>query len=414
MTRRTKESSNKVQLSALEDEIISGIREGRPFLGKEGTLTPLIKKALEAVLSGEVESHISDSKAAGSQNRRNGVTRKLVQSSTGTFELATPRDRAGSFEPEIVKKRQTVLTEEVDSKILSLFSQGMSYSDIRSHLEEIYGIEVSPATISKVTDQLLPLIDEWRSQPLESVYPILFLDAIHFKVRQDGRVVSKALYSLLGIDCNGCKQVLGLYLSESEGANFWCQVLADLKERGVEDILIACIDGLKGFPDAIASIFPKAEIQLCIVHQIRNSLRYVASKDQKAFLKDLKEVYRASSKDLAETNLLKLEETWGRKYPLVIKSWQENWEQLSSYFKYDQQVRKLIYTTNPVEGFHRQLRKYTKSKGAFTSENALKKLVYCAIQKLADKWTQPIQNWALMASQLDIHFPDRMTLTIKA
>lgn len=414
MTRRTKESSNKVQLSALEDEIISGIREGRPFLGKEGTLTPLIKKALEAVLSGEVESHISDSKAAGSQNRRNGVTRKCVQSSTGTFELATPRDRAGSFEPEIVKKRQTVLTEEVDSKILSLFSQGMSYSDIRSHLEEIYGIEVSPATISKVTDQLLPLIDEWRSQPLESVYPILFLDAIHFKVRQDGRVVSKALYSLLGIDCNGCKQVLGLYLSESEGANFWCQVLADLKERGVEDILIACIDGLKGFPDAIASIFPKAEIQLCIVHQIRNSLRYVASKDQKAFLKDLKEVYRASSKDLAETNLLKLEETWGRKYPLVIKSWQENWEELSSYFKYDQQVRKLIYTTNPVEGFHRQLRKYTKSKGAFTSENALKKLVYCAIQKLADKWTQPIQNWALMASQLDIHFPDRMTLTIKA
>lgn len=410
--RKNRSETSKYALSPFEETILTGIREGKPFLGQDGTLTPLIKKVLETALGAELETHMSFSKDDGSPNRRNGVTSKRIRSGMGSFELETPRDRLGEFEPQIVRKRQTVLTDELDGKILSLFGQGMSYSDIQLHLKDIYGVELSPGMISKITDQLLPLIEEWRSQPLESVYPILFLDAIHFKVRDEGHVVSKALYSLLGIDSHGRKQVLGLYISESEGANFWCQVLADLKLRGVEDILIACVDGLKGFPEAIAVHFPKTEVQLCIVHQIRNSLRYVASKDQKAFLKDLKEVYRASSKDLAETNLLKLDELWGKKYPIVLKSWRENWDLLSTYFKYDQQVRRLIYTTNPVEGFHRQIRKYTKSKGAFTSENALKKLVYCAIHKLAQKWTQPIHNWALMASQLDIHFPNRLKLEI--
>ena len=240
----------------------------------------------------------------------------------------------------------------------------------------------------------------------------MFLDAIHFKVRENGHVVSKAVYSLLGIDSDGKKDILGLYINESEGANFWAGVLASLKERGVEDILIACIDGLTGFSEAINSLFPKTEIQLCIIHQIRNSVRYVASGEQKEFTKDLKEIYRASSKDLAETNLLKLEEKWGKKYPIVINSWNNNWDNLSTFFKYDKHIRKIIYTTNAVEGLHRMIRKYTKSKGSFTSENALLKLIYCSYIKILKKWTMPVSNWALIVSQLEIHFPKRLKLAL--
>jgi len=304
------------------------------------------------------------------------------------------------------------MTDDLDRKILNLYANGMSYSDIRDNLEEIYQVEISNGTISKITDRLLPALMAWRERPLKSCYPIVFIDAIHFKIREDGRVASKAIYSILAIDDEGKKDILGLYINESEGANFWATVLANLKERGVEDILIACIDGLKGFPEAINAIFPKTEIQLCIIHQIRNSIRYVASKDQKEFMCDLKEIYRASSLALAESNLLKLEEKWEKKYPVVTKSWRRNWAELSSYFKYDTYIRRLIYTTNPVEGLHRIIRKYTKPKGAFTSENALLKLVFCAHKKALAKWTQPIHNWARIVSQLDIHFPDRLELKI--
>jgi transposase-like protein len=289
----------------------------------------------------------------------------------------------------------------------------MSYEAIQDHLADMYGLEVSAGKISLISDKLMPVITEWRLRPLESVYPIVFLDAMHFKVRVEGKVTSKAFYSVLGVDNTGRKEILGLYLSENEGAHFWLSVLNDLRARGVQDILIASIDGLKGFPEAIEKIFPKTEIQLCVIHQIRNSLKYVISKDQKAFMADLKLVYGASSKDLAEHRLLELGEKWGKKYPAVIKSWQTHWENLSQYFKYPEELRRIIYTTNIVEGFHRQVRKYTKNKGAFTSENALLKLIYCACQKILEKWYQPLHNWALIVSQLQIFFEGRLNLQLR-
>ena len=396
----------------LQNEIIESIREGKSLLGQGGVLTPLIKQALEAALEGEIDSHISASKDLGISNRRNGKNSKMIKSESGNFEISTPRDRESSFEPQIIKKRQTVLNESLDQRILELFGSGMSYSDISNHLKEIYDFDTSSATISAVTDRLLPIINDWRSRALEEFYPIIFLDAMFFKARQDGQVVTKAMYNILGIDKSGKKDILGFYISESEGANFWLGVLNDLQARGVKDILIACIDGLKGFPEAINTIYPECEIQLCIVHQIRNSLKYIASRDQKEFMKDLKQVYQASSKDIAESNLLQLDEKWGKKYPAVLSSWNKNWNNLSNYFKYSTHIRKMIYTTNAIEGFHRQVRKYTKTKGAFTSENALLKLVYCAINQIRKKWTQPVQNWALTVSQLHIHFGNRMIIEL--
>jgi transposase-like protein len=394
-------------------EAIEKIKAGQPITGKGGILTPLLKELLESALEGELDAHLLESREAGVCNRRNGKSSKQVQTSNDSFELLTPRDREGSFEPEIVKKRQTVLNESLDNKVLALYALGMSYEAISEHLAEMYALEVSSAKISLITDKLLPLITEWRNRPLESVYPIVFLDAMHFKVRVDGKVTTKAFYSVLAFSTEGKKDILGLYLSENEGARFWLGVLNDLRARGVEDLLIASIDGLKGFPEAIAEVFPKTEIQLCIVHQIRNSLKYVVSKDQKAFMADLKLVYRASSKDLAEHHLLELGEKWGKKYPAVMKSWNNNWENLSQYFKYPEELRRIIYTTNIVEGFHRQIRKYTKNKGAFTSENALLKLIYCACQKVLEKWSQPMHNWALIISQLQIYFDGRLNLGLK-
>lgn len=394
--------------NSFQEDAITQLKSGQSLTGKDGVLTPLIKKILEAALEGEMDSHLSDCREQGLSNRRNGKQTKTVKSGVGSFELETPRDRESSYEPEIVKKRQTVLNESLDNKILSLYAHGMSYEAISEHLNDLYGLEVSTAKISQVTDKLLPVITEWRNRPLESVYPIVFLDAMHFKVRVEGKVISRAFYSVLAVNTEGKKDILGLYLSENEGAHFWLGVLNDLRARGLDDILIASIDGLKGFPEAIAEVFPKTEIQLCIVHQIRNSLKYVVSKDQKAFMADLKLVYRASSKDLAEQRLLELDEKWGKKYPAVLKSWNANWDALSQYFKYPEQLRRIIYTTNIVEGFHRQIRKYTKNKGAFTSENALIKLIYCACQKVMEKWNQPMHNWALIISQLQIFFEGRL------
>lgn len=390
---------------------IADMKAGKSLVGKEGILTPLMKEFLEAALEGEMNSHMATClEETENQNRRNGKGSKTIQSPMGAFELETPRDREGSFEPQIVKKRQTVLNASLDNKILGLYGLGMSYQDITSHLKEMYDFDVSPGTIRAVTDKLLPVITEWRSRPLEAIYPILFLDGMYFKSRENGKVVTKVIYNILGINQEGYKDILGFYVAESEGANFWLGVLNDLKQRGVQDVLIACVDGLTGFPDAIKGAFPRTEIQLCIVHQIRNSLKYVASKNQKEFMKDLKEVYQAPSKDIAEYNLLKLEEKWGERYPMVIKSWQTNWEHLSHYFQYSGDIRRLIYTTNAIEGFHRQVRKFTKTKGAFTSETALFKLVYCACQKIAEKWTAPLQNWALTISQLHVYFEGRLQL----
>lgn len=382
---------------ALKD-ILVGLYQGKPLLGTGGLLTQLVKDLTQIALQGEMDTHMQDNALENSGNRRNGITSKTIKTPTGSFELEVPRDRHSTFEPQLVKKRQTVLTDELDNKILALYSLGTSYDDITSHLSEIYGVQVWAATINTVTDKLIPQITEWRAKPLDSIYTVVFLDAMFFKTRQDGKVIPKVLYNVMGINRLGYKQILGFYACESEGANFWLGVLNDLKSRGVQDILIACIDGLKGFPEAINAAFPRTEVQLCIVHQIRNSVRFVASKNQKEFISDLKLIYQDENKDLAEHNLLQLDEKWGEKYPMVIKSWKQNWDNLSTYFKYSSEVRKLVYTTNPIEGFHRQIRKYTKTKGAFTSDNALFKLVYAAILNIEKKWNMPIQNWGLTIS----------------
>ena len=387
------------------DKALEMIRAGRAMSGKDGVLAPLIKQLTEAALEAEMESHLAGEFLP---NRKNGKSRKRVKTSEGNVELRTPRDRAGTFEPQFIKKHQTSISGEIESKILSMYGRGLSYSDIREHVDEIYGISISTAAISAVTDKIIDEVKAWQQRTLDLLYPFVWLDAIHYKVRNEGRYESRAVYTVLGLTIEGKKEVLGLYLSESEGANFWLGVLTDLQNRGVEDILIASVDGLTGFPEAINTIFPKTEVQLCIVHQIRNSLRYVGSKHQKAFMADLKRVYKAVNKAAAESALDELEEIWGEKYPIVIQSWRRKWDNLSVYFRYPEPIRKVIYTTNSIEAVHRQFRKLTKTKGGFPNDNSLLKLLYLGIQNASKKWTMPIQNWNLTLSQLAIFFTGRL------
>jgi len=400
----------QIDLEAMKALALEQFRQGKPLTGKGRAFAPLLKQFLEAALEAEMEGHLQEEQAKEVANRRNGKMAKTVKSVDGEFELETPRDRSGSFTPSIVKKRETILAESLQERIIGMYGLGMSLRDISKHIAELYDMEISHDTLSSITDKVIPLIKEWQSRPLDNLYCIVWLDAMHFKVRQDRKVQSKAVYNILGITPEGKKELLGMYLSESEGANFWLSVLTDLQNRGVADILIACIDNLTGFAEAITSIFPKAEVQSCVIHQIRNSLKYVASKDQKPFMKDLKPVYQADTKDQAELNLLALEEKWGHKYPVVIKSWNNNWEKLSAYFKYTQPIRHLIYTTNTIEGFHRQIRKVTKTKGAFSSDMALVKLLFLAQKNISKKWTQPLQNWAVTVSQLAIIFEGRLKI----
>lgn len=397
----------KMQKLALEQ-----LMSGKSLTGKDGAFAPLLKQFLDAALEAEMEEHL-DEEERSKKNKRNGKGKKILKTNAGEVEISTPQDRHSTFEPEIVKKRERILAENLSEKIISLYSIGMSYRDIRNHIDEMYDMKVSTSTLSQITDKVIPEIKEWQSRPLEKVYPIVFMDAMHFKVKEEGKIRSKASYTILGITKDGKKDLLGIYLSESEGANFWLQVLTELQNRGVEDILIAAIDNLKGFAEAITTIFPKTEVQTCIIHQIRNSLRYVASKDKREFMNDLKLVYKADTKDQAELNLDKLEEKWGKKYPIVIKSWRQNWDNLSTYFAYTSGIRKMIYTTNTVEGYHRQIRKVTKTKGAFTSEMSLMKIIYLASKRIIEKWTSPLQNWSITAQQLVIHFgEDRFKLDI--
>ena len=387
------------------DKALKELQSGKDLTGKDGILMPLIKQLTEAAITAELNHHLNDS---DEPNRKNGKGSKTIKTGSGSFELNAPRDRAGTFEPQLIKKNQTQLTPEIDRKLLSLFSHGMSYRDMKYHIHDMYGIEVSTGAITAITDQLIPELKEWQQRPLESHYPIVWMDAIHYKIKEDGRYVSKAIYTLLGLTVDGQKEILGIYLSANESASYWLSVLTELQNRGVDDILIACIDGLTGFPEAIASIFPHTEIQLCIIHQIRNSMKYVASKNQKAFMADLKPVYRASSIEAAEQALNELEKKWGDTYPIVIKSWRSKWTLLSAYFKYPEPIRRIIYTTNAVEAIHRQFRKLTKTKGAFPNENSLLKLLYAGILNATEKWTMPIQNWSQALSQLDIYFEGRL------
>ena len=396
------------------NEVLEQFKSGKNLTGKDGLLAPLIKQLTEAALEAEVESHIANDVLSGTRNRKNGVNKKTIKDlSNGSFELETPRDRNGTFEPQIVKKLQTTISNEIEDKILSMYGLGMSYSDISSHIEEIYQVSISTATISAITDKIIDKVKQWQIRPLDSIYPFVWLDAIHYKIKDGGKYVSKAVYTVLGVNMDGKKDILGLYLSETEGANFWLSVLTDLNNRGLNDILIASVDGLKGFPEAIKTIFPKTEVQLCIIHQIRNSIRYVASKNHKEFMNDLKPVYQAVSKEAAEDALLALDEKWGKLYPIVLQSWNNKWENLSVYFKYPPEIRKVIYTTNIIESVHRQFRKLTKTKGAFPNENSLLKLLYMGIQNATKKWNMPMWNWNLTLSQLAIFFEGRLDSELK-
>lgn len=391
-------------------EAIKGMYSGKPFNGENGVFAPLMKHILEAALAGEMSSHLQESQANGIPNRRNGKAVKRVKSLSGEFDLEGERDRSGTFEPMILPKRQTIITEELEDKVIGLYGLGMSTRDISGHIKELYQMDISATQLSHITDKVIPAMNEWKNRPLQSVYPIVFLDCMHYKVREDGRVNTRAIYNILGIDLSGQKDLIGMYVSESEGAKFWLSVLTDLKQRGVEDILISCIDGLKGFPEAIATVYPHTQIQLCIVHQIRNSLKFIPDKDKKAFVVDLKLVYTANNKEEGFTQLEVLEAKWGKKYLVAVQSWFNNWENLSSFYEYSEDIRRLIYTTNPIEGFHRQVRKVTKTKGAFTSDIALQKLIYLVVQKVSQKWTMPIRNWGTTISQLYIIFGDRIKI----
>lgn len=395
----------------LKTHVAEQLRSGKPLLGKDGALAPLLESIVNSILEGEMDAHLTqDSRSQG--NRRNGKISKTVQTPLGDIGVETPRDREASFEPQIIKKRERFLAEGAANNIMSLYAMGNSTRQISAWMQENLNTTVSAETISAITNRILPEIKAWKSRMLESVYPIVWLDAVHYKVRDDqGRTKSRAIYNVLGINKEGQKELLGMYISHSEGANFWLEVLTDLQNRGVEDILIACIDGLKGFPDAIASIYPETTIQLCIVHQIRNSKKYVSCKDEKEFLKDLKLVYGAVNQESAEDELEKLDEKWSVKYPIILRSWKENWVNLSTYFQFSKPIRKLIYTTNMVEGYHRQIRRVTKNKGVFPNDTSLDKLVFMAYQNIAKKWGErPINNWGAIAQQLAIRFGDRFKL----
>ena len=401
----TQEEYSKMLATAKEQ-----FKVGKPLFGKDGAFHQVLEDFLNAAMEGEMESHLDATKPV-SGNRRNGKMRKHLQTEYGPVEVETPRDRDGSFEPEMVKKRQTILAEGLSDKIISLYASGQSMQQISDFIEENYGSRLSKETISNITDKVWDEIKSWRNRSLDEVYPIVWMDAIHYKVRNDkGSAESRAIYNVIGIDKNGRKDLLGMYVSHSEGANFWLGVLTDLQNRGVRDILIACVDGLSGFPYAIGSVFPDTDVQLCIVHQIRNSMKYAGSKNQKEFLRDLKLVYAADTKEKAETELDNLEEKWGELYPIVIKSWRDKWELLSCYFQYTVAIRKIIYTTNTVEGYHRQVRKITKTKGVFPTDDALYKLVYLAYRNIRKKWTMPLANWGQTAQQLAIKFGDRFRI----
>ena len=342
--------------------------------------------------------------------QRNGYSRKTLKTSAGPVEIAVPRDRNGDFEPQLIKKNETSLSGDIEEKIISMYAKGMTTNDISAHIEDIYGIEVSDSLVSRITYKILPIVKEWQQRPLESVYAVVFMDAIHYHVRCEGRIVKKAVYIAIGIDMDGKKDVLGMYVGENESAKYWLQILNGLKNRGVQDILITCIDGLTGFPEAISAVYPKTEIQQCIIHQIRNSTKYVSYKDIKALMADLKKVYGAVDEETALYELEQFGEKWDSKYPKISQSWRSHWPELSTYFKYPQSVRTLIYTTNSIENFNRQLRKVTKNKAVFPNDDALLKMLYLAQSDITRKWTGRRRDWGEIHSQFEIFFADRLNV----
>ena len=385
---------------------------------KDGTdvnsiMRDMMSIILEGALDQEMDEELGYSKYdyrnKETDNSRNGHSQKTMHTSYGDMEIDIPRDRNGEFEPQIIKKYQNTVTQDMEEKIISMYAKGMTTNDIESHMRELYDIEISDSTISRITDKILPIVKEWQERPLEEIYAVVFMDAIHYHVRNEGRIVKRAVYIAIGIDMEGHKDVLGMYVGQNESAKFWLSILNGLKNRGVEDILIACVDGLTGFPQAIEAVFPQTEIQQCIIHQIRNTTKFVSYKKLKPLMADLKRVYAAPTEEIALAELDSFDEKWSGKYPKIAKSWKDNWANLSTYFKYPEAVRRLIYTTNAIEGFNRQLRKVTKSKTIFPTDDSLLKMLYLAMMDITKKWTGHRQDWGQIHSQLEIFFEERLS-----
>lgn len=412
MTSAQEGKVDQATQDALLDELLKGCSNPQEILSKNGLVEQLTKRLLERVLGAELTNHLGYEPHAAegrrNGNSRNGKGKKTVQSSAGEFEIEVPRDRNGTFEPVLVPKRQRRIAG-FDDKVLALYSRGLSTRDIQAELEELYGVEVSPGLISNITESVLDEVRAWQGRPLSPVYPILYFDALFVKSRQEGPVQTKAVYLALGVGVNGEKELLGLWMSESEGAKFWLSVFNDLKNRGVQDCFVACVDGLKGLPEAIEAVFPKTQVQLCIVHKIRNSLKYVTWKERKAVATDLRAIYSAPTLAEAEAALDRFADRWDAKYPAISPSWRAHWERLTVFFDYPPEIRKVIYTTNAIESLNYSLRKVLKNRGAFPNDESITKLLYLAMKKISKKWTMPIRDWKAALNQFVILFDDRIT-----
>ena len=410
MSRRKRSPEEQARREKIRELLqINGVSsmEDIQNLFKE-TIAEFMENGLDAELDDELGYSKYDYRNKDTDNSRNGHSKKTLRTSFGGVDVSVPRDRKGEFDPQLLKKNQTSISQDVEEKILSMYAKGMTTSDIEAHIRDIYGIEVSDTTVSRITDKILPIAKEWQQRPLEAIYAVVFLDAIHYHVRSEGQIIKKAVYIAIGINLDGKKDVLGMWVGENESAKFWATVLNSLKNRGVEDIFIACTDNLTGFASAIEAVFPKTEIQNCIIHQLRNSSKYVSYKDMKALMADLKAVYAAVDEPAALDALDVFSERWDKKYPKISQSWRDNWANLSTYFKYPQELRRLIYTTNTIEGFNRQLRKVTKSKSVFPTDDSLLKMLYLAMTDITKKWTGRRQDWGVIYAQMAIFFGDRI------
>ena len=397
----------------LLDELLKDYQKPDDLLGQDGLLQQLTKALVERALDGELTHHLGyekhDSSGDNSGNSRNGTTPKTIKGRRGQVRLDVPRDRDSSFEPQLVKKGQTRF-DGLDEKIISLYARGMTQREIQGHLEEIYGVEISPSLISTVTDEVLDEVRAWQSRPLDAIYPILYLDALQVKVKSQGRVANKAIYIAFGVNLHGLKEVLGMWAAEAEGAKFWMQVVTELKNRGVQDVFIACVDGLKGFPEAIEAVFPATQVQLCMVHLVRHSLNYVSHKDRKAVAEGLKEVYQAASLEEAERQLASFEEAWDPAYPVIAKSWRSNWARVVPMFSYPSEIRRAVYTTNTIESLNMTLRKVSRNRALFPNDEAVFKLLYLALRNISRRWTMPIKNWSGAMNQFAILFDGRVPM----
>ena len=402
---KKKKDKEPFDYQAFEKDAIAKLKAGKGLIGPDGAMTGMIQRILQAALEGEMDDHMEE---RDTDNRRNGYTSKRVQTSVGSIELSPPRDRSGDFDPKIVRKWERRLAPEVEHQILTLYGMGNSYLDISSFIEQMYGVKYSPSLISNVTDRVWEEIDLWKKRPLDTFFPLIYLDAIHFKVRENGRVVTKAIYTVFGVNLEGERDVLGLYIDQAEGARFWGRVLEDIRDRGVEDVLFFCVDGLKGFPNVIQQVFPQSIVQRCIVHMIRTSLRYVSYKDYKKICKDLRVIYTSADAAEAERQLEEFANKWDNQYPEISKKWKASWIELSAFFDYPQNIRRMIYTTNAVEALHRLLRKTTKTKGAIINDEALIKMLYLTLKTNQKTWKRKAREWPQILSTLRREFGERI------